>query len=174
MEHVGHQLLEAHVLNAGDAFGTGEVARRGVATLLALARVVDQELGDFAERPAFLARVRDQTDTSPTDLIGPYLPWGDANSIVSIDPWGASVADVFAAHIAQGYDIRPTIAVTKAHIHLPEVRQAVAFQRLQADGRVLLDDGSAVVTKVAIEPVWWLPGVARRFKVSEAELRRAL
>jgi hypothetical protein len=43
---------------------------------------------------------------------------------------GRSVADVFAGFIAQGYDIRPTIAVTKAHIHLPEVRQAIAFQRL--------------------------------------------
>jgi len=30
------------------------------------------------------------------------------------------------------------------------------------------------VTKAAIEPVWWLPGVAARFKVSEADLRRAL
>ena len=67
-----------------------------------------------------------------------------------------------------------TIAVTQAHIHLPEVRQAIAFQRLKPDGRVLLDDGSAVVTKVAIEPVWWLPGVAERFKVREDALRRAL
>jgi GTP cyclohydrolase II len=116
----------------------------------------------------------DLTNTSPTDLIGPHAQWGAADSIVSIDPWGASVADVFAEHIAKGYDIRPTIAVTKAHIHLPEVRQAIAFQRLAADGKVLLDDGSAVVTKIAIEPVWWLPGVARRFGVSEAELRRAL
>jgi GTP cyclohydrolase II len=116
----------------------------------------------------------DLTNTSPTDLIGPHPQWGDADKIVSIDPWGASVADVFAEHIAQGYDIRPTIAVTKAHIHLPEVRQAIAFQRLAADGKVLLDDGSAVVTKIAIEPVWWLPGVAGRFHVSEAELRRAL
>ncbi|HJV94906.1 MAG TPA: GTP cyclohydrolase II [Albitalea sp.] len=116
----------------------------------------------------------DLTNTAPTDLIGPYLPWGDPAKIVSIDPWGAAVADVFAEHIAQGYDIRPTIAVTKARIHLPEVRQAMAFLRLQADGRVLLDDGSAAVTKIAIEPVWWLPGVAKRFNVSEADLRRAL
>ncbi len=116
----------------------------------------------------------DLTDTAPTDLIGPYPQWGDAQRIVSIDPWGASVQQVFAEHLAQGYDIRPTIAVTKAHIHLPEVRQALAFQRLAIDGRVLLDDGSATVTKVALEPVWWLPGVAARFKVAEAELRRAL
>jgi GTP cyclohydrolase II len=116
----------------------------------------------------------DLTDTAPTDAIGPYPPWGDAGKIVAIDPWGASVQTVFAGHLAQGYDIRPTIAVTKAHIHLPEIRQALAFQRLAIDGRILLDDASAAVTKIAIEPVWWLPGVARRFKVGEAELRRAL
>jgi GTP cyclohydrolase II len=81
---------------------------------------------------------------------------------------------VFADYLEQGYDIRPTIAVTKAHIHLPEIRQALAFQRLKVDGKVLLEDSSASVTKIAIEPVWWLPGVAKRFKVSEADLRRAL
>jgi GTP cyclohydrolase II len=116
----------------------------------------------------------DLTNTAPTDPIGPYPQWGDAGKIVSIDPWGASVQQVFADYLAQGYDIRPTIAVTKAHIHLPEVKQALAFQRLRVDGRVLLDDASAVVTKIAVEPVWWLPGVAKRFGVSEADLRRAL
>jgi GTP cyclohydrolase II len=116
----------------------------------------------------------DLTNTSPTDLIGPYPQWGDAERIVSIDPWGASVQQVFADYLAEGVDIRPTIAVTKAHIHLPEIKQALAFQRLAIDGEILLDDASATVTKVAIEPVWWLPGVARRFKVGEGELRRAL
>ncbi|WP_298833826.1 GTP cyclohydrolase II [uncultured Piscinibacter sp.] len=116
----------------------------------------------------------DLTNTAPTDPIGPYEQWGEPEKIVSMDPWGASVQTAFADYIEQGYDIRPTIAVTKAHIHLPEIRQALAFQRLQVDGKVLLEDSSAAVTKIAIEPVWWLPGVARRFKVSEAELRRAL
>ncbi|HEY6135144.1 MAG TPA: GTP cyclohydrolase II [Rubrivivax sp.] len=116
----------------------------------------------------------DLTDTAPTDLVGPYPPWGDAQKIVSIDPWGASVQHVFADYLAQGYDIRPTIAVTKAHVHLPEIKHALAFQRLQVDGKLLLEDASASVTKIAIEPVWWLPGVAKRFKVGEGELRRAL
>ena len=120
----------------------------------------------------------DLTDTSPTDLVGPYPQWDDAQRIVSIDPWGASVQTVYADYLDnsenRGYDIRPTIAVTKAHIHLPEIKQALAFQRLAIDGKVLLDDASATVTKVALEPVWWLPGVAERFKVSEADLRRAL
>lgn len=116
----------------------------------------------------------DLTNTSPTDPIGPYPQWSDARRIVSIDPWGASVQQVYAGHLAQGYDIRPTIAVTKARVHLPEIKQAIAFQRLAVDGRFLLADASAAVTKIAIEPVWWLPGVAERFGVAEAELRRVL
>ncbi|HLL10611.1 MAG TPA: GTP cyclohydrolase II, partial [Rubrivivax sp.] len=116
----------------------------------------------------------DLTDTAPTDLVGPYPQWGEAHKIVSIDPWGASVQSVFADYLAQGYDIRPTIAVTKAHVHLPEIKQALAFQRLSVDGKFLLPDASASVTKIAVEPVWWLPGVAARFKVAESELRRAL
>jgi len=116
----------------------------------------------------------DLTNTAPTDVIGPYPQWADPHRIVSIDPWGASVTDVFSDYIAKGYDIRPTIAVTKAHIHLPEIRHAIVFQRLLPDGRVLLEDGSAAVTKIAIEPVWWIEGVARRFGVSDADLRRAL
>ncbi|MGB3623225.1 GTP cyclohydrolase II [Ketobacter sp. MCCC 1A13808] len=116
----------------------------------------------------------DLTNTSPTDLIGPHPQWCDAEKMVSIDPWGASVADVFSDHIAQGYDVRPTIAVTKAHIDLPEIHHALTFHRLIPDNRIFLENGSAVVTKVAIEPVWWLPGVAKRFNVSESDLRRNL
>ena len=39
---------------------------------------------------------------------------------------------------------------------------------------MLTDDGTSVVTKAAIEPVWYLPGVAKRFGVSERVLRDAL
>jgi GTP cyclohydrolase II len=116
----------------------------------------------------------DLTDTAPTDAIGPHAAWGDAMRIVSLDPWGASVQAAFAEGLAAGLDIRPTIAVTKAHVHLPEVKQAIAFGRLSIDGRLLLPDASAAVTKIAVEPVWWLPGVAARFGVAEAALRRAL
>ena len=116
----------------------------------------------------------DLTNTMPTDPVGPYPQWGDPKCIVSMDPFGAVVAAAFEDEIAQGYDVRPTIAVTKAHIDLPEMREAIAAKRLEPDGRVLLANGSSVVTKAAIEPVWWLPGVAERFRCSEAELRRAL
>jgi GTP cyclohydrolase II len=116
----------------------------------------------------------DLTNTSPTDAIGPYPQWSEPERIVSLDPWGAVVADVYKAFLAKGDDIRPTIAVTKAHIDVPEVHDAIAAGRLVPDGKLLLADGAAVVTKAAIEPVWWLPGIARRFNVTEADLRRAL
>jgi GTP cyclohydrolase II len=116
----------------------------------------------------------DLTNTSPTDLIGPYPQWSDPGKIVSMDPWGAMVAEVFAEQLAEGYDIRPTVAVTKAHVILPEVIEAMQKGRLKADGDILLPGGGACVTKAAIEPVWWLPGVARRFGCTEADLRRVL
>ena len=116
----------------------------------------------------------DLTDTSPTDIIGPYPQWSDPGKIVSLDPWGAMVAEVFADELAAGHDIRPTIAITKAHVILPEVIEAVQNGRLNPDGKILAADGAAVVTKAAIEPVWWLPGVAQRFGCSEADLRRVL
>ncbi|MFL6692083.1 MAG: GTP cyclohydrolase II, partial [Ramlibacter sp.] len=116
----------------------------------------------------------DLTNTSPTDVIGPYPQWSDATKIVSLDPWGALVADEFSEEIAAGIDIRPTIAVTKAHVLLPEVMEAVQKGRLKPDGKLLLATGAAMVTKAAVEPVWYLPGVARRFGCSETDLRRVL
>lgn len=116
----------------------------------------------------------DLTDTAPTDMIGPYPQWTDPGKIVSLDPWGAAVADVFSAELAAGYDIRPTIAITKAHVILPEVIEALQKGRLVPDNNILLPGGAACVTKAAIEPVWYLPGVAKRFGCTEADLRRVL
>jgi GTP cyclohydrolase II len=116
----------------------------------------------------------DLTNTSPTDTIGPYPQWSDPSKIVSLDPWGATVADVFSGQLAAGMDIRPTIAVTQAHVILPEVIEALQKGRLKADGHFLTEGGAAMVTKAAIEPVWYLPGVAKRFGCSETDLRRVL
>ncbi|KRE30098.1 hypothetical protein ASG82_25255 [Mycobacterium sp. Soil538] len=116
----------------------------------------------------------DLTDTAPTDRIGPHPQWGDPATIVSLDPWGAMVTEAFAAEIAAGMDIRPTIAVTKAQVILPEIGDALGKGRLAPDGRVLLATGAAQVTKAAVEPVWHLPGVAARFGCSENDLRRVL
>jgi GTP cyclohydrolase II len=120
------------------------------------------------------ARRPDLTDTAPTDPVGPHPQWFEPDRIVSLDPFGAVVADVYAADLAQGYDIRPTIAITKANVEVPEIGRAIEAGRLRPDGTILRESGAAVVTKIALEPVWYLPGVARRFGCSEAELRRTL
>jgi len=116
----------------------------------------------------------DLTDTAPADLIGPHPQWLGDTKIVSLDPWGHLVSEVFASQLAAGWDIRPSIAVTKAHIDMPELQQAIAAGRLKPDGKILRENGSARVTKAAIEPVWYLPGIAKRFAVAEADLRRSL
>ena len=116
----------------------------------------------------------DFRDTSPADVVGPHPQWFDVSKIVSIDPFGHLINDAFTAELDAGLDIRPTIAVTKAHVNLPEIRDAIVAGRLIADGDVLTEAGDVRVTKAAIEPVWYLPGIAERFQISEADLRRHL
>lgn len=55
---------------------------------------------------------------------------------------------VFSPWLNKGFDVRPTIAVTKAHIDLPEVREAVRVGRLKPDGKVLSKEGQSFITKV--------------------------
>ncbi len=116
----------------------------------------------------------DLTNTSPAADIGPHPAWGDPNKIVSLDPFGALVGEVYSKFYEKGYDIRPTIAVTKAHINMPELQAAIAKGRLKEDGQILKQGGNLVVTKVAIEPVWYLPGIAKRLGVKESILRKTL
>ncbi|VEB37722.1 GTP cyclohydrolase II [Legionella sainthelensi] len=118
--------------------------------------------------------VPDLTDTTPPVAIGPHHQWCGTQKIISLDPWGHLVASVFSEEIKSGYDIRPTIAVTKAHINIPELHTAIQKGRLKPDGKILKESGDVAVTKAAIEPVWYLPGIAERFGVSESRLRRTL
>ena len=116
----------------------------------------------------------DFTNTAPAEAIGPHPQWSDPDKIVSLDPWGHMVSSAFADRIAAGMDIRPTIAVTKAHINMPELRAAVIAGRLHPDGEILQANGDVRVTKAAVDPVWYLPGLAKRFGIKESALRRSL
>ncbi len=116
----------------------------------------------------------DLTNTAPAEHIGPHPSWFDPKKIIALDPFGALVGEIYQEFYTQGYDIRPTIAITKAHINMPELQQAVSEGRLQIDGKIMKDGGDLVVTKAAIEPVWYLPGIAQRFEVVESDLRRTL
>ncbi|MDZ4373444.1 MAG: GTP cyclohydrolase II, partial [Phenylobacterium sp.] len=113
-------------------------------------------------------------NTHPVVPVGPHPQWSEPGRIVSLDPWGARIAEDFAPEIAEGVDIRPTIAITKARIDLPEIHEAIRAGRLKPDGDVLYPTGDVAVTKAAIDPVWHLPGVAARFGVEEQMLRRTL
>jgi GTP cyclohydrolase II len=118
--------------------------------------------------------IPDLTNTAPVDRIGPFESWYDPERIVSLDPWGADVGEIFADEIKAGVNIQPTIAITRAHITMPEIVDDVRSGRIKADGHIVGPTGDCKVTKAAIEPVWYLPAVAKRFAISESDLRRGL
>src|SRR5215210_3213093 len=104
-------------------------------------------------------RRSDLTNTHPATTIGPFPQWTEPERIVSLDPWGHLVADAFKPEISEGLDIRPSIAITRARLDLIEMRDALAAGRLKADGNAIHANGSLSVVKIAIDPVWYLPGI---------------
>ncbi|KAK2765890.1 Uracil-regulated protein 1 [Arachnomyces sp. PD_36] len=124
---------------------------------------------DIEHRPDF-------TDTEPAVNIGPFPQWADPKKIVSMDPLGHLAPWVFKDLMQKDdIDLRPTIAITRAHMKLPELEESVRAGRLVPDGKICLNEsGELAVTKFAVEPVWYLPGVAERFGIDEGSLRRSL
>lgn len=111
----------------------------------------------------------DFTNTEPAASVGPFPQWADARKIVSMDPFGHLEPWLFADIIrSENVHVRPTIAITKAHMRLPELEQSVLSGRLVVDGKICLNSaGELAVTKFAVEPVWYLPGVADRFGIGK-------
>lgn len=115
----------------------------------------------------------------PIDI--PYNPaWSDPSKIVAFDPWGHLAPQVFKHEIEDlGLDVRPSIAVTRSRLKMSELDDAARKGDLKLDGNIVLksqllknvdgspsnaDPGIEVnVGKAAVEPVWYLPGVAERF-----------
>lgn len=114
------------------------------------------------------------SNTEPSVAIGPFSQWADAEKIVTFDPWGHLVTTVFAEARRAGQDIRPSIAVADGRLSMAEIKIAMSRGALKSDGRILRRSGDIRVTKIAIEPVWWLPGVAARLGVTERRLREQL
>ena len=185
---VRHIKLHSHPAGRGAAapirWGGASAAQRGpvVGTLTAQRNTIGAHSGAYSLYRALAVtagtldpfHVPDLTNTAPATRIGPHRQWSNPSAIVSLDPWGHLVSEAFAEELAAGWDIRPTIAVTRARINMPEFREAIAAGRLRPDGAVLTENGDARVTKAAIEPVWYLPGIAERFGIAESDLRRGL
>ena len=57
---------------------------------------------------------------------------------------------------------------------LPELEQSVRNGRLVPDKNICLNEsGELAVTKFAVEPVWYLPGVAERFGIGMTIIQAA-
>lgn len=140
----------------------------------------------------------DLTNTHPPFVLPPQPGWfGDGTGrreegnrkrwrIVSFDPWGAMSQEIWAKEYSEGLDVRPTISQTKAHIKIEELDVLARANEFPVDGDIVIrspelpafpgvDQGVEVnCYKAAIDPVWFLPGVAERLEVQESTLRRAL
>lgn len=116
----------------------------------------------------------DLHNTEPSISVAPQPSWTEPNKIISLDPWGADIVNSFGDHLNNGYNIQPTIAITQAHLLMPEIELAIAQGRLPVDGKIVMESGHVKVTKVAIDPVWHLPSMATRFGIEEPELRKIL
>jgi hypothetical protein len=123
--------------------------------------IASQQL-DISHKPDF-------TNTEPASKIGPHPQWLDSKKIVAMDPFGHLAPWLFADFInKENVEIRPTIAITKAHMKILELKESVKAGRLKIDGQICLnEEGELAVTKVAVEPVWYLPGVAERFGIGK-------
>ncbi len=116
----------------------------------------------------------DLSNTQSPVKIGPFSQWSDPSKIVSLDPWGLDPQMHFQELFDRGIDIRPTIAVTQAHLKISEITDAIETGRLRVDGQVVKENFDVKVTKVAIDPVWYLPGIAQRMNIDEGDLRRII
>ena len=116
----------------------------------------------------------DLTHTDPAVVVEPQPSWFEKGRIVSLDPWGAHTNTVFREFLEQGIDVQPTIAITHAHLGLPEIHDAIEAGRLSVDGEIVTENRDVRVTKIAIDPVWHLPSISERFKIKESTLRKTL
>jgi hypothetical protein len=60
---------------------------------------------------------------------------------------------------------------------IQQSKEACTFHERRAalrTGSILVPTSGRYSTKAAVEPVWYLPGVAARFGIEEADLRRVL
>lgn len=125
----------------------------------------------------------DYSKTEPSVPIPPQPSWSDPTKIVSFDPWGHVIPQAFKRELEElGLDVRPSIAVTRGHLKLSEIDETARKGDIVVDGKILkkslplrnadgtestADPGVEIaINKAAVEPVWYLPGVAERFNMS--------
>ena len=179
--HPGHRAPDRHLIKWGAPSAQERGPIIGTVTSAADRNAIGAHGGSYALYRALAVSSGalnpimrpDLTDTAPAVGIGPFPQWSDPRRIVSLDPWGHRVAEDFRREIVEGRDIRPTIAITKARLTVPELGVGKGAL-VQPDGLIVGPDGDIAVTKAAVDPVWYLPGIADRFHIGEDKLRHTL
>lgn len=117
----------------------------------------------------------DYTNAQPPVDFPQQPQWSGLEKIVAMDPFGHLAPWLFSdVSEKEGVEIRPTISITKANLQLTELKEEVAKGNLKVDGEVCVNsNGDLHITKLAVDPVWYLPGVAKRFGISEGKIGRA-
>lgn len=52
---------------------------------------------------------------------------------------------------------------------MPELQDAVDKGCLQVDSKIMKPGGNLVITKATVEPVWYLPGIAKGLGIAESQ-----
>lgn len=130
----------------------------------------------IASRRVDSKHVADYSDSQPPFKFPEVPEWSEPGKIVSLDPFGHMTPWLYGdVEKKANVEVRPSMAITKAVLSIPEIKEEVQKGNLKPDGKIVLNDnGDIAVTKVAVDPVWFLPGVAERLGISECDLRRAL
>jgi len=66
---------------------------------------------------------------------------------VTIDPWGHLAQVEHKQRIDSGIDIRPTISITKAHLKIAELDEAVRKGRLTVDNKIVIPSQAITVAE---------------------------
>lgn len=89
----------------------------------------------------------DYFNTEPVFDVKPNPSWFDPTKIVTIDPWGHLAQVEHKERIDSGIDIRPTISITKAHLKIAELDDAVRKGRLTVDNKIVIPSQAASVAE---------------------------
>ena len=75
----------------------------------------------------------------------------DPTKIVTLDPWGHRAQLDFKKQIDAGIDIRPTISITRAHLKIAELDDAVRAGRIHIDGKIVIPSSAATMATVVAQ-----------------------
>jgi GTP cyclohydrolase II len=108
-----------------------------------------------------------------SSIILPFSPHDKTPELVAMDPWGYITNNTISKWRNYGIQIYSSIAHCKAELNICEINEAIHKNILKNDG-VILNNNRITVDKYSIAPVWHLPGIAKRLKISELNLRQSI